>query len=182
MSNALITNSTLSDFADAIRAKNGTQDTYTPGEMAAAISAIPSGGGGGGIDLLWTNSNTTVQFAAQTVSLDLSSYGAVAIQCNLGIANGERGTYTLADVPPDSTNIGVLQLVPKGTDAFIEFGSLIAKSSSTLATVGYRKVTVSNSGVTFGAGYYKQNGYDTSEYNGRAIPVKIYGIKGTFPS
>lgn len=34
------------DIADAIRAKNGSADTYMPSEMAAAISALPSAGGG----------------------------------------------------------------------------------------------------------------------------------------
>lgn len=45
MSRALITESYLSDIADAIRAKNGSSDTYTPPQMAAAIEAIPTGGG-----------------------------------------------------------------------------------------------------------------------------------------
>lgn len=34
----------MTDIADAIRAKNGSSDTYTPGQMAAAIEAIPTGG------------------------------------------------------------------------------------------------------------------------------------------
>lgn len=46
MSKVLVTESHLSDIADAIRAKNGTQTEYRPGDMAAAIAAIPSGGGG----------------------------------------------------------------------------------------------------------------------------------------
>jgi hypothetical protein len=33
------------DIANAIRAKNGSADTYTPAEMAAAILAIPTSGG-----------------------------------------------------------------------------------------------------------------------------------------
>lgn len=43
----VVLDSTLTNIADAIRDKNGSQDTYKPGEMAAAITAIPSGGGGG---------------------------------------------------------------------------------------------------------------------------------------
>lgn len=38
------------DIADAIRGKNGSLDTYTPSEMPAAITAIPSGGGGGPVE------------------------------------------------------------------------------------------------------------------------------------
>lgn len=38
-------NQYYSAIADAIRAKNGTETTYKPSEMAAAISALPTGGG-----------------------------------------------------------------------------------------------------------------------------------------
>lgn len=44
MSKALITEAYLTDIADAIRAKNGSSDTYTPPQMAAAIADIPTGG------------------------------------------------------------------------------------------------------------------------------------------
>ena len=42
MSKAIITESLLTDIADAIRSKLGSSDTYTPAEMAAAISQIAS--------------------------------------------------------------------------------------------------------------------------------------------
>lgn len=42
MTKVLLTESYLENIADAIRAKNGTQDTYTPGEMSEAINNIPS--------------------------------------------------------------------------------------------------------------------------------------------
>ena len=45
MTKALITESTLTAIADAIRAKGGASGTMTPAQMAAAITAIPSGGG-----------------------------------------------------------------------------------------------------------------------------------------
>ena len=44
MSRALITESYLTGIANAIRAKLGAQDTYTPPQMAAAIESIPTGG------------------------------------------------------------------------------------------------------------------------------------------
>ena len=45
MAKVLVTDTNLTNIANAIRGKNGTQTTYTPAEMAAAITAIPSGGG-----------------------------------------------------------------------------------------------------------------------------------------
>ena len=45
MAKVLINETSLSGIADAIRAKNGSSDTYKPSEMAAAIEAIEAGGG-----------------------------------------------------------------------------------------------------------------------------------------
>ena len=42
MSKAIITESLLTDIADAIRSNLGSSDTYTPAEMAAAIGQIAS--------------------------------------------------------------------------------------------------------------------------------------------
>ena len=46
MANVILNDKHLTDIADAIRAKNGEATTYTPGAMAAAITNLPSGGGG----------------------------------------------------------------------------------------------------------------------------------------
>ena len=44
MARVVVNDAYLTDIADAIRAKNGTQNTYTPAEMSSAIDAIPTGG------------------------------------------------------------------------------------------------------------------------------------------
>lgn len=46
MSKVLVTESYLEDIANSIRAKNGTQNTYTPSQMSTAIDNIPTGGSG----------------------------------------------------------------------------------------------------------------------------------------
>ena len=46
MSIVTIDDSYFTDIANAIRGKNGETTTYKPNEMAAAISALSSGGGG----------------------------------------------------------------------------------------------------------------------------------------
>ena len=40
MGNVLVQESSLRAIAEAIRAQNGTEDTYTPVEMAEAVAAI----------------------------------------------------------------------------------------------------------------------------------------------
>ena len=44
MSKVAITDTYLTNIANAIRGKSGSSDTYTPSEMASAITNIPSGG------------------------------------------------------------------------------------------------------------------------------------------
>lgn len=46
MATMITDSANYSAIANAIRAKNGTENTYTPAQMADAISAITSGGGG----------------------------------------------------------------------------------------------------------------------------------------
>ena len=43
MGNVLVNNTSLNNIADAIRGKNGTQNTYTPAQMGPAIAALPTG-------------------------------------------------------------------------------------------------------------------------------------------
>ena len=47
MANVLVNDTSLTNIANAIRGKNGTTNTYKPAEMAAAITAIETGGGSG---------------------------------------------------------------------------------------------------------------------------------------
>lgn len=44
MGKVILTDTYLSNIADAIRTKSSTQTTYTPPQMAQAILDIPSGG------------------------------------------------------------------------------------------------------------------------------------------
>lgn len=54
MRKGLITESTLTDIADAIRQKNGEDTTYKPRDMALAIIQLPS-------NIINVGSNATVQ-------------------------------------------------------------------------------------------------------------------------
>lgn len=48
MANVLVEETSLSNIASAIRGKNGSTTVYKPGEMAAAITNLPTGGSSGG--------------------------------------------------------------------------------------------------------------------------------------
>ena len=50
MANVIINDTNLTNIANAIREKNGLTNTYKPSEMAAAILAITTGGGGADVE------------------------------------------------------------------------------------------------------------------------------------
>lgn len=54
MAKVLVTESYLADIGNAIRNKNGSTESYTPGQMAEAIINIPTGGGANTEDALLT--------------------------------------------------------------------------------------------------------------------------------
>ena len=64
MSIVTIDDSYFTDIANAIRGKNGSTDTYKPNEMAAAISALSSGG-----DVTWQYGKIKTSDRANTINL-----------------------------------------------------------------------------------------------------------------
>lgn len=76
MSEGRIKDTELSAIAAAIRQKNGTNTTYKPGQMAAAIQAIPTGITPTGTVNITQNGTTDVtQYASASVSVP-NSYAA----------------------------------------------------------------------------------------------------------
>lgn len=72
MSNVIIDDKHLGDVAAAIREKNGETTQYKPSEMAAAISALAIGGGGGSINL--DNCDVTMLSRIPRVSVSNQGY------------------------------------------------------------------------------------------------------------
>lgn len=71
MANVLVQDTSLTAIADAIRAKNGEATLYKPSEMAAAITALPTGGGSGG-EVVFKNAFITP--TANATVIDLSPW------------------------------------------------------------------------------------------------------------
>lgn len=90
MSKVLVTEYSLESIADAIRAKNGTQNTYKPGQMAAAIQALDTSGiHPTGTKQITANGTTDVtNYASANVNVQPT------LQTKTASANG--------DVEPDS--------------------------------------------------------------------------------
>ena len=108
--------------------------------------------------LLWTNPKPTSEFAAQTISLDLSKYDAVQIVANRWgqTASGyQLGSFLIAD---------------KDKKYALSVGSG--------EYMNYRYVTLTDTGVVFGAGgRYTTYGGSAQTVNQSCVPYKIYGIK-----
>lgn len=105
--------------------------------------------------LLWTNPSPTVDFAAQSVSLDLSKYDEVEVQF--------MSWTTIQNLtPPIKVPVG------KSGVAF-----------SPLAMNTIRMFTVSTTGISFtnGTQYTNYNTWAQATDNAPCIPYKIYGIR-----
>ena len=163
------------DFSSSSRSSKGDFDCYMDasfkGNMTIA-TPLPIASGGTGAStvaaarknlgltgaetktLLWTNASPTSEFAAQTISLNLSGYDAVEIQ------------FT-----------GVLAKCLVGRDAqAIYLGATETTSYSILRS---RIYGVTANGITFNNAVYKVSNANTLNIaNNLLIPIKIYGVKG----
>ena len=64
MANVLVEETSLSNIASAIRVKNGSTAVYKPGEMAAAITNLPTGGSSGDTETITFSTDISYLFAS----------------------------------------------------------------------------------------------------------------------
>lgn len=120
---------------------------------AADVRAAVSKAGcltGAEITLLWENASREVEFAAQTVALDLTKYDFAMVYFLSHLTNGNHSFANIA--PKDSSCSGVAYGLNAGCRSFI----------------------ATDSGVSFADG---QRLSDFANSNKFAIPTRIYGIK-----
>lgn len=93
MANVLVEETSLSNIASAIREKSGGSATYKPGEMAAAISNLPTGGSSDNENLIVTRpTNTNVTYVNHEIEsignhvfrqwTNELGYGLVGVDCS----------------------------------------------------------------------------------------------------
>lgn len=161
MAKVLVTESNLSDIADAIRTKNGQSSaTYTPTQMAPAILAIPAGGGAPSLQ----NKTVTPSASQQVVSADSGYDGlnqvtvsgdadlvASNIKHDVNIFN-VAGTFGMkidsVTATPSSRGTSItftgLKAQPIAFDCQQEAQTTISKSYRMVVSVNYDGTTVRN--------------------------------------
>ena len=110
MAKVLVNENNLTNIANAIRGKNGTTTTYKPSEMAAAISAIETGGGSGGAlpeDAFNITGDCSYRFAYNGWNWFIDTYGNQVTTSN--ITNGDsmfKESNNLTNIPFELNFIG----------------------------------------------------------------------------
>ena len=82
MSKVLVTESYLSQIANAIRSKFGSSEEYRPGDMGAAILSIPTGGivPTGTINITQNETHDVTQYASANVNVQPNLQSKTATQ------------------------------------------------------------------------------------------------------
>ena len=136
---------------------NGELAFGTEADAAVALVNL----GGVSMKSLWTNASPTSNFAAQTISLNLSDYEYVLV----------RYLYST-----DYQGIDQIAIVKVGRDAYLTFTG----AASTNIYLSQRTISVGSDSVAFGAPVYKTYASTSkpTANNKYCIPVEIIGIKG----
>jgi len=113
--------------------------------------------------LLWTNPNPTSNFAAQTLSIDVSDYDFIAVEHKV-YANLDHRRIDFGAV---GTQFGLIHPSTGGgyfTTATNQVGVRGCNTSDTTK-------------IVFGSGYNSSGGGSFSALDSRCVPYRIYGIK-----
>lgn len=166
MSQVLVTEDYLEDIADAIRAKNGLLAQYKPSQMAAAIEAIPTGGGTG-------------YKLVEYVQGDGSAY------INTGILPTQNLTVNVRFNSSETENAhifgsrvarfsGVFDLLFQPTDQYrYRFGYSDAEGNFTEST------TPSYRNISFGKDGFSVNNQEqpiSATFNGNSLPIYLLAL------
>ncbi len=120
MGKVLVTDTHLTNIANAIRSKNGTSNTYKPSEMASAIENIETGGTGGG--------GTGEKYAPRRISFE----GCTATELDYEVANLDtRNVTSFKEMFRDCVNVANLSVNHFKTNNVTDFSYTFYKTAIT---------------------------------------------------
>ena len=116
MAKVLVSESNLTNIANAIRTKNGSSNTYTPAQMATAIENISTGiTPTGSISITENDTYDVTNYASAVVNVASAKYG-ITIDNFIGDVN-QSGVLQDADAATTITFTGVQEIdKSKGAD------------------------------------------------------------------
>ena len=164
MSQGLVERQHLQDIGDAIRSKNGSSDTYTPAEMAQAISGIHTADE---VVLVQKTVNTNGQYNASDDSAD--GYSGVRVNVpNTYSASDEGKVVSNGDLVAQTTK----QITANGTHDTTTNNSVSVDVPNSYTTSDNGKVVVNQALVTQTSKNINANGtHDTTENNSVVVDV-----------
>ena len=164
MSQVLVTEQYLDDIADAIRSKNGSESTYTPAQMAQAISEIHTADE---FVLVQKTVNANGQYNASDDSAD--GYSGVRVNVpNSYSASDEGKVVSNGDLVAQTTK----QITANGTHDTTTNNSVAVNVPNSYAAVDEGKVVSGGALVGQTSRNVTANGtYDTTENNEVVVNV-----------
>lgn len=155
------------DACDAIRAKTGESGLIKSGDMAAAIGAIPSGGGG------W-----------ELIAEAITDEDVEAFRVDIPVAKQKMAAYI---VKYDCTFVGGskyacprLNSISHGTPYMFQTAHYVKQNGIAYSGTGYKMLVASNgvfpSTATSSVKYVAMVGYYAGDLVAAGSTIKVYGI------
>lgn len=135
MSKSVITDALLTDIADAIRAKAGTQASMTPAQMAQAIEDIPQGGREPYVEYTLENGNTGHITGAQLKGFE-------AVPHFFAYRSSGNGHLTSVEIPEGVLAVGVHAFENSGLQTISLPDSLTGIDDYSFAGCGFSEINL----------------------------------------